>query len=471
MTVEGRIGSSFRDPSGFLFTRDGVLLRQVQERYRPHYELLKASGLYDALLRDGLLIPHEECPLSEAAQPGAAFVLRPERIPFISMPYEWSFGQRKAAALLTLRIQRLALAHGMTLKDASAFNVQFRGGTPVLIDTLSFERREAGAPWIAYRQFCQHFLAPLALQAMVDVRLGLLLRQYVDGIPLDLASRLLPGRTKLSMWAQFHIHLHAKSIARHSATEGRRAPDSADGAGATPRAPNVSDRGIEGLILNLEGAVQGLSWSPPGTEWGAYEETLGYASVDREAKHRVVGDFVKASGARSVLDLGANAGEYSRVARAAGASLVVAADGDPVAVERHHRRLEQQDDAGIVPLWVDLTNPSPSQGWDHAEWPSLAARGPFDTVMALALVHHLAIGNNVPLPGVAAMLARLGRQVIVEWVPKSDPQVQRLLSAREDIFVHYAEADFRDAFAGIGLRVLTTTPVGDSGRVLYRFGA
>ncbi|MBX3174008.1 MAG: class I SAM-dependent methyltransferase [Gemmatimonadaceae bacterium] len=473
MTADGRIGSSFRDPSGFLFTANGVLLRQVQERYRPHYQHLRASGLYDALVRDGLLVAHEERPLSEAAQAGAAFVLRPERIPFISLPYEWSFGQRRAAALLTLRIQRLALSHGMTLKDASAFNVQFRGGKPVLIDTLSFERREPGAPWIAYRQFCQHFLAPLALQAMVDVRLGLLLRQYVDGIPLDLASRLLPGRTKFSMWAQFHIHLHAKSIARHSATKGRTAAGSAGGAaaGATSKSPSVSDRGIEGLVLNLEGAVQGLSWSPPGTEWGAYEENLGYANADREAKHAVVGDFVKSSGAKSVLDLGANAGEYSRVARGAGASLVVAADGDPVAVERHFRRLEQQDDPGIVPVWVDLTNPSPSQGWDHAEWPSLAGRGPFDAVMALALVHHLAIGNNVPLPGVAAMLARLGRQVIVEWVPKTDPQVQRLLSAREDIFGQYAEADFRQAFAGLGLRALATRPVGNSGRVLYRFGA
>lgn len=462
--AEGRIGSSFRDPSGFLFTTGGVLLRQVQERYRPHYELLKSSGLYDALVRDGLLVPHEEMPLSAAAQPGAAFVLRPERIPFISLPYEWSFGQRKAAALLTLRIQRLALTHGMTLKDASAFNVQFRGGKPVLIDTLSFETREAGAPWIAYRQFCQHFLAPLALQSKVDVRLGSLLRQYLDGIPLDLASRLLPGSTKFSMWAQFHIHLHAKSIARHATTVGRAE------SGGAPKAATVSERGIEGLVLNLESAVQGLNWSPPGTEWGAYEETLGYANLDREAKHAVVAEFVRASGAQSVLDLGANAGEYSRVARGAGAALVIAADGDPVAVDRHFRRLEQEDDAGIVPLWMDLTNPSPAQGWDHAEWPSLADRGPFDAVMALALVHHLAIGNNVPLTGVAAMLARLGRQVIVEWVPKADPQVQRLLSAREDIFARYTEPDFRDAFEGVGLRVLASTPVGASGRVLYRFG-
>jgi hypothetical protein len=159
MTLE-RIGSSFRDPSGFLYTQGGELLRQVNERYRPHFELLRSSGLYAALVNEGLLIPHQERSLMQAAREGAAFVLAPERIPFISMPYEWSFGQRKAAALLTLRVQTLALQHGMTLKDASAFNVQFRGAMPVLIDTLSFETYAEGAPWVAYRQFCQHFLAP-----------------------------------------------------------------------------------------------------------------------------------------------------------------------------------------------------------------------------------------------------------------------------------------------------------------------
>lgn len=459
-----RLGSSFRDPSGFLFRRDGILLRQVRERYRPHYELLRSSGLYDKLVASGLLIPHEERPLSEACSDGAAFVLRPEPLAFIAQPHEWSFGQRRTAALATLRIQELALQHGMTLKDASGFNIQFRGSRPVLIDTLSFERREPGTPWIAYRQFCQHFLAPLALQALVDVRLGLLLRQYLDGIPLDLASRLLPASTKLSVWAQFHIHLHAKSIARHAATDDGRAKSAA-------RPVRVSDRGIEGLVSNLLGAVTSLEWRPPGTEWGAYEETLGYASTDREAKHRLVGDFIAASSATRVLDLGANAGEYSRVARAAGAAFVVACDGDPVAVERCFRRLMLDDDAGILPLWMDLANPSAAQGWDHHEWPSLAERGPFDAVLALALVHHLAIGNNVPLVGVARMLARLGRQVIVEWVPKEDPQVQRLLRAREDIFPDYRESAFVEAFAEAGLRVASQSPVGASGRVLFRFVA
>lgn len=410
-----RIGSSFRDPSGFLFSRDGVLLRQVQERYRPHYEQLMQSGLYAALTAEGLLVPHEEQPLDHAAAPGAAFVLKPERLPFISLPYEWCFAQRQAAALLTLRVQELALAHGMTLKDASAYNVQFRGVRPVLIDTLSFERYEEGKPWVAYRQFCQHFLAPLVLQARLDVRLGALLRQYLDGIPLDLASTLLSRRSWLNPALLMHIHLHAQSIARHAPTDAQR--------GVAPaRAAVVSKRGLEGVLASLRGAIEGLRWQA-GTEWGAYEETHNYDAAGRASKQGLVAEFVRAAAARSVIDLGANAGEYSRVARDAGATLVVAADGDAMAVERGFHRLRDAAEVGVHPLLVDLTNPAPAQGWAHAEWPALAQRGPFDAVLALALVHHLAIGNNVPLAGVAQMLIGLGRQVIIEWVPKPDPQV------------------------------------------------
>lgn len=462
-----RIGSSFRDPSGFLFTRDGVLLRQVQERYRAHYALLKSSGLYDALVREGLLVPHEERPLAEASLEGAACVLKPERIPFISLPYEWCFAQRKAAALTTLRIQEIALAHGMTLKDATAFNIQFRGVEPVLIDTLSFETYVEGAPWVAYRQFCQHFLAPLALQSRVDVRLGGLLRQHLDGIPLDLASKLLGGASWLSPAMAIHIHMHAKSIAGHAATE-----DASSGTGKSAeksRAAKVTKRGLEGIVAHLKSAVEALEWRPPGTEWGAYEETHNYDADGRKSKQQLVAQFVQRAGAHRVLDLGANAGEYARVARDAGAELVVAADGDPVAVERGYRRLVAGKEKGVHPLLVDLTNPGGAQGWDHREWPALAERGPFDVVMSLALVHHLAIGNNVPLPGVAAMLARLGKSVIIEWVPKTDPQVQRLLSAREDIFDGYTEQELIVAFAGLEMSVEGREPVGTSGRTLYLF--
>lgn len=454
-----RVGSSFRDPSGFLFERDGTLQRQVQPSFAPHYDHLKTSGLYDALVAQSLLIAHDELGPEAALMPGAYQVLRPELIPVVSFPYEWCFSQLKAAAILTLRIQELAIAHGMTLKDASAFNVQFRGTSPVFVDTLSFARLEEGQPWVAYRQFCQHFLAPLALQTLVDVRLRAFQREYLDGVPLDLASRLLPASSWLRPWALAHIHLHARAISRFASATDRKALPTR----------SVSRQGLTALVGHLRRAVSSLDWSPGSTEWADYETTHGYSGKAHQIKHQIVKQLLQQVKPRRVLDLGSNTGEYSRIARALGAE-VIAIDGDPSAVEDAYRKLAAQGEAGVLPLWVDLANPGPAQGWAHTEWPSLEQRVQADALLALAFVHHLAIGNNVPLVDVADFFARLAQRVIVEWVPKDDPQVRRLLVSREDVFSDYSEEGFREAFGG-RFNLERREPVSGSGRVIYCFTA
>jgi hypothetical protein len=218
--------SSFRDPSGFVFVRDGVLYRQVNRVHREHYDRLMASGLYERLATDGLLVPHEEDDAVPAAPDLAYKVLRPERVPFVSYPYEWCFGQLKAAALATLAIQRTALDFGMSLRDASAYNIQFLQGKPTHIDTLSFETLREGEPWVAYRQFCQHFLAPLVLSRYRDARLGQLSRVHLDGIPLDLATGLLPWRARLHPPLLLHLFLHARRQRRHERTSMQSVPGS-----------------------------------------------------------------------------------------------------------------------------------------------------------------------------------------------------------------------------------------------------
>ena len=211
-----QLSASFRDPSGFLFTRNGILYRQINRAYAEDYARLMDSGLYEKLVKANLLIPHVEVDQAPAEKEAAFKVVQPERAPFISYPYEWSFSQLKDAALATLSIHKRALKLGMSLKDASAYNIQFVRGKAMLIDTLSFEIYKEGEPWIAYKQFCQHFLAPLALMSYRDIRLNQLLRIYIDGVPLDLASALLPFRTKLNFGLLTHIHVHADSQKRYS---------------------------------------------------------------------------------------------------------------------------------------------------------------------------------------------------------------------------------------------------------------
>ena len=463
MTTAQRLASSFRDPSGFVYQRDGVLLRQVNAVYAPHLAALEESGLLAELVDAGLLVAHRDRPLADAASEGAVRVLEPVRVPFVSYPYCWSFSQLRDAALLTLDVQRRALARGMTLKDASAYNVQFVGTRPVLIDTLSFERLRPGAPWVAYRQFCQHFLAPLALMSLVDVRLGLLLRQFMDGVPLDLASRMLPWRSRLRPGLLMHVHLHASSQRRHADTSGA----GADAKGAKPAAAvSVSLAGLNGLVDSLEGAVRGLSWNAAGTEWADYETQHGYEAASHETKRQLVAAQLAVAKPRVVWDLGANTGTFSRVALDAGAERVVAFDVDPAAVDRAYRRLAEAKEQRILPLVMDLTNPSPSLGWAHAERPSLAARADADCVLALALVHHLAIGNNVPLPDIAAFLARLAPWVVLEFVPKEDPQTQRLLRSREDVFGAYDARGFEQAVAPY-FDIVRRDAVSGTDRTLY----
>ncbi len=449
--VEG----SFRDPSGFVYTRDGTLFRQVNTGFRQTFEAFLASGLWDELVRDGLLVPHEPVGLEYSATPEAYAVLRPERLPFISYPYEWSFGQLQDAAALTLQIQERALRKGFTLRDSSAYNIQFQGGRPIFIDTLSFEPWEEGKPWAAYKQFCEHFLLPLTLMSATDIRCGTLLRSYVDGIPLDLGSRLLPHRSWTSLSAVLHIHLHAWAQGRYagsavtSAAKGKR----------------MSQSSLLTLIKNLSTATQRLSWRPSGTEWADYTTDNNYSDAASRSKREMVVAHLAAAKPKTVWDLGANTGEYSRAAREL-ASYVVSFDVDPAAVERNYRRVRSEKETGILPLLLDLTNPSPGQGWAGRERLSLEERGPADAVLALALVHHLAIGNNLPLERIAAYFSRLGRHLVIEFVPKSDSQVSRLLLSRPDIFPGYTKEGFEEAFQR-HYHIQSVARVADSERWLY----
>lgn len=453
MTV-GIDPASFRDPCGFIFRQDGVLYRQVHERYRENYDLLMGSGLYAELVASGLMVSHEEAVADESGS-GGYKLLKPAEVPFISYPYEWCFSQLKDAALLTLDIQKRALAHGMSLKDASAFNVQFVDGRPVLIDTISFERYQEGTPWVAYRQFCMHFLAPLALMSYCDIRLGEWFRISVDGVPLDLAASLLPFRSRVHPSLFMHIHMHASSQQRYAGKEIEK----------KKLAAGVSKFALLAMVDSLEGAVKRLVWKPEGTEWADYYQDTNYSPDGLSRKKELVAEFIGLTGAKSVWDLGANDGTFSRVASSMGIE-TVSFDIDPACVENNYRAIKSGSERHLLALYQDLTNPSPGIGWASKERSSLAARGPCDLAMALALVHHLAISNNVPLRLIASYCASLCSWLIVEFVPKQDSQVQRLLATRADIFDRYDVDGFESEFKR-HFKIVRKSAITDSSRLLY----
>jgi hypothetical protein len=456
MSSQRPLPSSFRDPSGFLFRENGVLYRQVNRSYSKDYDHLMQSGLYDELVDKGLIISHEDVSDEFELKQPAYKILQPLPISFISYPYEWCFSQLKNAALTTLQIQEIALEFGMSLKDSSAYNIQFVQGKPVLIDTLSFEILQVGEPWIAYRQFCQHFLAPLLLMCYTDERLSKLLRSYIDGIPLDLAGQLLPFKTRLNLPILTHLHLHAAAQKRYA--DKAIKPEEI-------RVGKMSRVGFLGLIDSLKRVTKKLEWKPTGTEWGDYYSNCEYSEIALEKKKSIINQFIDIVEPSSVWDLGANTGIFSRISSEKGIP-TIAFDIDPAAVETNYREVMQRKEDHLLPLIMDLTNPSPSLGWANHERESFIQRGPAELILALALIHHIVISNNVPMREFANFLGRIGKWTILEFVPKDDHQVQKLLSSRRDIFDEFNRTHFELAMNEV-FRIERVEEIQGSKRLLY----
>ena len=452
--------SSFRDPAGFVFVDGGVVKRAVTVHGEADYRRFMTSGLYDRLTEESLLVSHEEGEVAARRFSHVATILVPEQIPVISYPYEWCFGQLRDAALLTLRLEGHALEHGMTLKDASAFNVQFRGSQPIFIDTLSFER-DHGGPWSAYNQFCRHFIAPLALMSYLGTVYTQFSKAWMDGCPLDCASALLPWRTYLRFGLLVHLHLHAKSQRRYA----QRAPSAWDP--AKPSATPKVDR-KRALVQSLRATVEGLRVSRAPTEWSEYYgRTSPYGGESEAGKKQIVGRMIERVRPALVYDLGGNTGEYGRLATGRGAACVCF-DIDPQCVQANYERSKAAGDPYMLPLLMDLTNPTPSLGFHLRERLSLLERNRADLILALAVIHHLRITGNVPFPRIAAFLSDLGEWLVVEYVPKQDAMAQALLRGRKDVFFDYDDDRFSRAFQE-HFTMEESAPIPASGRTIYLF--
>jgi ribosomal protein L11 methylase PrmA len=433
--------SSYRDPAGFVFSHKDTIYRQVNKAGQKDFEFFIASGLYDALVKEKLIVPHVTAKnLSQFGEDAERFtVIKPDRVPFISYPYEWSFSQLKDAALLTLQIQELAMKHGMILKDASAYNIQFIGKRPLFIDTLSFAIYEAGKPWEGYKQFCEHFIAPLAIARYATYDALKLLQANIEGVPLQLACKLLPKRARFNPGIFSHIFLHNASQRRFEKS-GAKSNTEAQEVKTRPMSPLA----FQGLMSSLERTVRSLKSPKSQTEWGNYYDFTNYTEKGFKEKHALVKKFLKqvTPVPNIVWDFGANNGEFSQIAAQQGI-YTVAWDIDPIAVGRNYLHKEHTDT--MLPLIQDCVNPSPALGWMGTERESLFERGPADVTLALALIHHLAIGRNLPLPRVADFLAATSKHVIIEFVPKGDSKVDILLASRKDIFPEYDIEHFEAA--------------------------
>jgi hypothetical protein len=370
-----------------------------------------------------------------------AGLLEHERVPFVSYPYEWSFSMLRDAALLQLRLLRLALDEGLTMKDASPYNVQWRGAQPVFIDVGSFERWR-GEPWAGYRQFCALYLYPLLLQAYKNVRFQPWLRGSLEGIEPAEARALMSARDLLRRGVLTHVVLHTRLERRHAERPA--------GVRAELREAGFKRELVAANVRRLEKLVRRLDWNPRASGWAAYAATTSYAHEDAARKEAFVREALVDRDPGLVWDLGSNDGRFARLAAEHGA-YALALDGDAVVLDRLYRELSNNGGTRVQPLVVDLADPSPARGWRGVERTRLEERGRPNLVLCLALLHHLAIARNVPLDELLAWLRDLGATLVVEFVDPADPQAQRLLAAKRpgthgDYTREVFERLLRDAF-------------------------
>ena len=425
--------SSYRDPSGFVFTKDEKLYRQVNTVFKDEFDYFIKSGCCFKLQEKGVLIQHEIIHQNLTGSPDWYLTVKPAYIDFISYPCEWPFDMLKDAALLTLQLAKEALSFNMILKDATPYNIQWHLGKLIFIDTLSFERYDEEKPWIAYRQFCEMFLSPLLIMHYSKKSMPELLLAYPDGIPLAITTSLLPWRSKFSFHTYLHIHLHAGiSEKKHPSPEKKL---------------TYSKRKLLNLLESLESLISQLRSPDQKTVWEDYYCEAADRGVYLANKKNIIQKWIdELPGINSCADLGANDGVFSALLAKKNIR-VIATDADAYVVNRLYKAIKKTGGENIQPLVSDLSNPTPATGVNNSERASFISRIKVDLVLALALVHHLAIGKNIPFDMIASFFSALGTHLIIEFVPEQDEKVQLMLAKRKNIFNQYEPAHFEKSFA------------------------
>ncbi len=461
---------SFRDPDSRVFVSPEGVYRVLSPDGLEDWRALASSELFERSVKEGSLVETEEADgadglldsapgLSEALVKGSAAVLRHERIPFVSYPYEWTFSMLQDAALVTLDLLLGSLDEGMMLKDATPYNVQWRGSRPVFVDVGSFERLREGEPWAGYRQFCMQFLYPLLMQAYRDVDFHPWLRGTIDGITPSEANQIFSFRDRLRRGVFTHVYLHSRLERRYDAAKGGEVKQQM-------RKAKFKTELIRHNVESLRKLVARLEWKPGATAWTGYREQNTYTDEEAELK----ADFVRrAAGGRRwelVWDLGCNDGAYARLL-AESARYVVACDLDHATVDGLYRALREEQSTNVLPLVANLADPSPGLGWRGLERRRMEDRGTPDLTLALALIHHLAITANVPVREFVDWLRGLDTALVIEFPKREDPMVELLLSGkREDANPDYEIESFERAL-GDAFEIGEREELPSGTRVLY----
>ena len=436
-------GGSFKDPAGRVYrvsegADGGRVLRGLNDAHAATMERLLCEPFFQRLAEEGHVVKTRLLePEAHAArlvlEEGWSAAVEHEAVDFVTYPYEWPFSMLKDAALLQLRLLETSVRNGWILKDATPFNIQWLEGRPVFIDVPSFVPWEDGEYWQGYRQFCSTFLTPLMLTAHLGIPFQPLLRSQLEGIPPEEASRYFYGLRRFKRGVLSHIWFPAKAERR-----ARSKAHSSQPASPRRRQPETM---LLALLDSLERLVDGLSYKLASSDWAQYSETHSYDAEEFERKKGFVERHTSERRPGLTWDLGANTGDFSRIAaRHSGA--VVAVDSDQDAVEMLYGEVRGAGPRNVIPLVMDMSNLSPGQGWAGRERTAFDRRRSPDMVLCLALVHHMRVSANIPLSLFLEWLRSLDAAVIIEFVSRDDEMFHKLIENKREEYADYTQDNF-----------------------------
>lgn len=449
---------SFRDPAGAIYeTKEQVfrvLTMDGTARLRRSFE----AGLLQKLISDGKLVPFSHVSgITHLPLPKGGTVLEHPKLPFISYPYEWSFHHLRTAALFHLQLQLTALEFGIALADASAFNIQFVSGEPLFIDHLSFVPYTDGDLWWGYDQFLRQFVNPLIIAAYTRTDWRALLAMNWGGVTSPSTRRLLPA------WRRFRpaIFRHVSMPAiLQGAAESLDEPE-------TNRSLRISRRAYEKQLHGIHDLISALRLRSDASDWSAYQHTRTYSDGEVQQKQDFVRAYCRTRRPMLLVDLGCNTGEFARVALESGAADVVGVDSDAASIELCSRAASRER-LRFLPLALDVLNPTPGLGWNNLERTSFCERCIGKSVLALALVHHLAITGQVPLPAIVEWITTTFRDGVIEFIPLDDPAARTLSRNARHIPIAYSRGEFEQSLSSRS-EIIREEVISNSGRVLYHF--
>ena len=451
---------SFRDPAGKVYYKNDRVLRKLTTIGVNRFLKLQESNIISKSIQKGFLIETKEIKVEDNTKKDHnELILEHEKIPYISYPYEWSFSQLKDAAIFHLDFHLFLLENDATLIDASAYNIQFIGSELKFIDVLSIQKYTEGEYWIGHKQFCENFLNPLILKSKKGIKFNNWFKGNLEGIETKELNNLLNIFDKLSYNIFVHVHLLNKLDKKYISKKSLKP--------IIKNNKKLSKKSLMGILSQLKKFISGLKDYKNVSTWDDYSVNNSYSIDDKDKKIDCVAQFCKKNNFELIADLGCNDGEYSILSLKNGCKSVIGFDFDINAINNAYKK-STDNNLNFLPLYFDATNPSSNIGWHQKERRGFIERANFSAIIALAFEHHLAIAKNIPLNDVVSWLVSLAPTGLIEFVPKEDETIKKMLEFKGDIFPEYTKENF-DKYLSKESKIISKSIVSNSGRTIYEY--